>query len=68
MVASVGSALKLAINITISYLDNNRSRFLPISFKCTDIKNFFGLHEQQITLFSEIVVNISFEGKSSRIY
>ena len=68
MVASVGSA----------FLDYNRSRFLSILFKYFDIKDFLGLSEQQRTHFFlklnlpekpvVFLVNISFEGNSSRMY
>ena len=54
--ASVGSALRSTINMMA--IDGNRSRFLSISFKCSDIKDYFGLHEQHRNhFFSEINFN-----------
>ena len=79
MVASVGSTLRSHINKKLSHLDNNRSGFLPVLSKYFDIKDFLGLYEQERThFFSQvdldktpsivILVIISFEGISSRIY
>ena len=50
-VASASSKLRSPINIKLSYLDSKRSRFSPISFKDSEIKDFFGLYEQQRTHF-----------------
>ena len=41
--ASLGSELKLLINKKISYFDDNRSSLWLISFKWSDIRDFFGL-------------------------
>ena len=56
MATSVGSGLRSPINIKLSYLDNNRSRFFPIFIKRFNIKGFLGLYEQQGTqpFFSQI--------------
>ena len=55
VVASVGSTLRSHINKKLSYLDNNRSGFLPVLFKYFDIKDFLGLYEQERThFFSQI--------------
>ena len=48
-VALVGSTLRSPINIKLSYLDNNRSKLLPILLKRSDIKDLLGLYEQQKT-------------------
>ena len=40
---SLGSELKLLINKKIFYFDDNRSSLWLISFKWSDIRDFFGL-------------------------
>ena len=42
-VVEVGSALESCNNNNFSYLDDNRLRFGPISFKSLDIREVLGL-------------------------
>ena len=61
-------------------IDGNRSRFFSISFKCSDIRTFWGyMSSIGTTFFLKLIskkknpsivisVNISFDGISSSIY
>ena len=46
MGCSQGSELKSPRRMKLSYFDESRSRFLPISSRCLLIRFLFGLYEQ----------------------
>ena len=49
-----GSELKSPRRIKLSYFDESRSRFLPISSRCLLIRFLFGLYEQHNDFFPYI--------------